>query len=291
MARHYGLIRKRPDIRDYRFAPRPAYAGQFVDLSDGFPEKPYDQGRLGSCVAQGVAAAADFARVKNGLKPLARPCRLFVYYQGRVRGGYPLNQDTGLEIRDGFNVLAKDGAPPELDWVYDITKFAIKPPPKAYMDAPHDEALAYGSVDPAVIDDTIASGFPVVFGFTVYDSFESDIVASTGVMPVPDKTREHVLGGHCMTFVSTSKDGADIGGVPGLKYRKARNSWGTSWGIPGDPGHVWFPVSEADGVGDKPDCWAVSMMGDPSAPRPPAPATADTAMAAAARTWLAAKAL
>jgi precorrin-6B methylase 1 len=31
----------------------------------------------------------------------------------------------------------------------------------------------------------LAEGDPFVFGFTVYDSFESDVVATTGNMPMP----------------------------------------------------------------------------------------------------------
>src|SRR4051794_2830003 len=110
---HYGRLPKTDDARDYLFrAPRP-YTGGFVDLTDGFPEDPYDQGELGSCVSTGPAAILDYARARQGLPPLKRPSRLFVYYQGRVRGGYPLGEDTGLEVRDGLKVASKDGAPPE----------------------------------------------------------------------------------------------------------------------------------------------------------------------------------
>jgi C1A family cysteine protease len=41
----------------------------------------------------------------------------------------------------------------------------------------------------------LAEGFPFVFGFTVYESFESPEVARTGIVPMP-KPQEQVLGGH-----------------------------------------------------------------------------------------------
>jgi len=33
---------------------------------------------------------------------------------------------------------------------------------------------------------TISSGFPFVFGFSVYESFESEEVTETGIVPIPN---------------------------------------------------------------------------------------------------------
>ena len=259
----YGLIRKRPDRRDYRFIPTLRYSGAFVDLSSGMPSVPYDQGALGSCVSNGVGACVDYARARQGLLPYRPPSRLFVYYQGRVRGGYPIGQDTGLQIRDGFDVIAKDGAPPETAWPYVISRFAEKPPAAAYSAAADDQAVKYGAVSASAVDDTIASGYPVCFGFDVYESFEYGTTADSGIVPVP-KRGEDYLGGHCMVWVSTPLDGSDtrVGGVPGVRYRKTLNSWGSGWGR---GGWCWFPVS---GLASD-DYWMVTTMEDPAGPTPP----------------------
>jgi C1A family cysteine protease len=66
----------------------------------------------------------------------------------------------------------------------------------------------------------LAEGFPFIFGFTVYESFESDAVASTGVAPMPGPG-ERVLGGHAVLAVGY--DDAD-------QRFLVRNSWGTKWG-------------------------------------------------------------
>lgn len=262
----YGLIRKRPDRRDYRFAPPRRWTGEFVDLSAGFVGTPYDQLNLGSCVSNAVGAAVDFARKKQGLAPYLPPSRLFIYYQGRVRGGYPINQDTGLQIRDGFDVIAKDGAPPEATWPYMVERFAEKPPSVAYQEAADDQAVKYGAVADGDVDSTIASGYPVVYGFDVYESFESGTTASYGVVPVPDKRRERYLGGHAAVAATTPLDGSDprVGGIAGVKYRKTLNSWGM-WGR---SGWYWYPVSEFT-AGDASDLWMVTTMEDPAKPVPP----------------------
>ena len=41
---------------------------------------------------------------------------------------------------------------------------------------------------------------PFIFGFTVYESFESDAVARTGNVPMPEGD-ERTLGGHAMCVV------------------------------------------------------------------------------------------
>ena len=266
-------MRKRPDDRDYAFAPPDRWDGSTeIDLARMFPELPYDQGQLGSCVSQGAAGCADFARIRMGLTPMGRPSRLFLYYEGRRLAGYPLNQDTGLQIRDGFRALAKSGAAHELLWPYEIARFADRPSSTVYVDGEQNQALVYGSIEAGQIDNAIASGYPVCFGFDVYESFETASVASTGVIPIPVKTRERIIGGHCMVFTSTPVPGTEIWcGDSRRYYRKARNSWGTEWGIPENPGHAWFPVDEVDN-GDSSDFWVVTVMEDPGAPVPPEPA-------------------
>lgn len=285
----YGRLPKTEDERDYRVRVAKPYTGEFVDLSDQFPEEPYDQQALGSCVSQGTAAAVDFARQKMGLEPMRRPSRLFIYFQGRVDAGYSIDEDTGLEIRDGFNVISKSGAPNESQWPYDIKRFSEQPPQKVYDDALLDQAAVFGAVDRSQIDDTIASGYPVVFGFDVYESFESPETAATGVMSIP-KRHEKQLGGHCVVFVSTPKSGAEIDGAdPKLSYRLTRNSWGHdgSWGIPDKPGYFWFPTSEVDEHSS--DFWMVSTMEDDNKPVPPpepAPTDVISEFVNAAQEWL-----
>jgi hypothetical protein len=276
----YGWTPPTRDSRDHSFtAPRP-YTGQYVDLSANFPEAPYDQGALGSCVPNGTAAAVDFARVKQGLAPLDRPSRLFIYWNGRREGGFPIDQDTGLQVRDGLKVVGKYGAPPESAWPYDIARFTQQPSQAAYTKAKDDVAVSYGQVAQGTVDDAIASGYPVVFGFNVPESFESDAVATTGVMPVP-RSAEARVGGHCTVAVSTVRDGADIpNGVAGRAYRKVRNSWGVAWG---DQGYFWMPASFMDGP-EASDFWTVTRVNDPNV-NPPG--DVDRTFADVLRPWVA----
>ena len=69
----------------------------------------------------------------------------------------------------------------------------------------------------------LASGYPFVFGFSVYASFESAAVATTGHAPMP-KPKEALLGGHAV--------GA-VGYDDAKQWFIARNSWGPKWGLAG----------------------------------------------------------
>jgi C1A family cysteine protease len=222
----YGWVRDLPDARDLM------YAAPLLRYPDGLPtsvdlrsECPpiYDQGQLGSCTANGIAGAIEFDQRKQGVKDFV-PSRLFIYYNERVIEGH-VNEDSGAQIRDGVKVVNKLGAPPEGDWPYDINKFTDKPPPTVYSEALQEIVTSYARVGQNLTNmrGCLAEGYPFVFGFTVYESFESDTVAKTGIVPMP-ASGESVLGGHCVVAVGYDD-----------KQRRftIRNSWGTNWGIAG----------------------------------------------------------
>lgn len=214
-----------PDQRDEVYAAPPPPAGglpESVDLRGKCPPV-YDQGELGSCTANAIAAAMEFDRMKQKLTDFV-PSRLFIYYNERVMEG-TVGQDAGAQIRDGIKSVNKIGAPPEKDWPYDIARFTRKPPHKAYVDAKLDRAIRYQRLVPtlAQLQGCLASGFGFVFGFTVYESFETAQVTKTGIMPMP-KMNERKLGGHAVMAV----------GYDNASRRMiVRNSWGPGWGQAG----------------------------------------------------------
>ena len=117
-------------------------------------------------------------------------------------------------------------------WPYTINQFATKPTQPCYDKALENQAITYQRLTPTSnqLRGCLASGYPFMFGFTVYESFESDAVAKTGnaPMPLPD---EHVLGGHAVLAV----------GYDDAKQRFIiRNSWGTGWGT---KGYFTFPYA------------------------------------------------
>jgi C1A family cysteine protease len=152
------------------------------------------------------------------------PSRLFIYYNERVIEG-TVDSDSGAQLRDGVKAVAKLGICPETDWPYDISKFTQKPPAKAFTDARRDLARNYLRI-PQVLSQMkgcLAAGYPFVFGFTVYQSFESAAVAKSGKVPMP-RANEQVLGGHAVCAVGY--DDAQQSFI-------VRNSWGPRWGKQG----------------------------------------------------------
>lgn len=222
----YGWVRDFPDVRDLTFSatlPTIKALPSKVDLRPNCPPV-YDQGDLGSCTANGVGAAVQFAQMKLGKKAFI-PSRLFIYYSERVIEG-SVSSDSGAQVRDGIKAVATIGAPPETDWPYVITQFAVQPPATAYSDAKLDLVSTYAKVPQTLmqLQGCLAEGFPIVFGFTVYTSFESPTVAKTGIVPMPDPAGESVLGGHCMLIVGYDNK---------KRVFIVRNSWNTTWGMKG----------------------------------------------------------
>ena len=177
-----------------------------------------DQSTAGSCTSFALEPLLQY--VTKAPAPLSE---LFIYFNERLAEGNP-TQDNGANLSDGAQCCVTLGAPPETDWPYDLAQLATKPPDAAYMDALQFKAASDHSI--LTLRDMmgcLAQGFPFVVGITVYESFESDAVAASGVVPLPGPSEQN-LGGHAVCVV-----GYDMT----TEQFKVRNSWGTSWGQAG----------------------------------------------------------
>ena len=247
--KRYGWRRDSPDMRDFLLAVAPVKAlPASASLRKNMPPV-YDQGQLGSCTANSVGAILEFNELKQKEADAATPSRLFIYYNERAMEG-TISQDSGAEIRDGVKSVAQLGAPPETMWPYIITKFARKPPAAAYKAALKHQAIRYARVAQSeiAIQSVLATGYPISFGFTVYESFETE-VGSDGVVPMP-KPNEKTLGGHAVVAVGYKQ-------IRGQLYFECRNSWGTSWG---DHGYFWMPAGYVTSANLASDLWVIEQV-------------------------------
>jgi C1A family cysteine protease len=247
--KRFGWRPDHPDMRDFLLAVEPAKAlPRRVSLRSHMPPV-YDQGQLGSCTANSIGAILEFIQLKQGESDAATPSRLFIYYNERAMEG-TIKQDSGAEIRDGIKSVAQLGAPPETDWRYVITKFATKPPAKAYRDALKHQAIRYARVPQTEMgmQNVLATRYPISFGFTVYESFESD-VSSDGIVPMPEPD-ERTLGGHAVVAIGYKH-------IRGQLYFECRNSWGPDWG---DDGHFWLPASYVTSSSLARDFWVIKQV-------------------------------
>jgi C1A family cysteine protease len=179
-----------------------------------------NQEALGDCTAYGIGGAIEYNFNLMG-HPFFVPSHLFIYWNERNKE-HSVNSDSGAMISDGLYVVNKYGVCPETLWPYDISKFKIKPPLACYTAAKKDIVLRYKRlVGLAQIKDAMAAGYPVIFGFSVYESFESDEVTNTGIVPMP-QPGEQLLGGHCV--LSAMYDDS-------IQKVITKNSWGTDWGM------------------------------------------------------------
>jgi C1A family cysteine protease len=251
----YGWVRDLPDQRDLLYAPPPDIAAALPpksDLRSGF-QAPYDQGALGSCTANAIAGALQFLERKEGEVPPVMPSRLFIYYNERALEG-SVGSDSGAQIRDGIKVVVAEGYCPESEWPYDIAQFARKPPAKCYQDALRERVTQYLrlSRDLTQLLSCLASGFPFVFGFSVYESFESMRVRETGVVEMPQPL-ERFMGGHAVVAC-----GYDVSEQRFL----VRNSWGAEWGL---GGYFTMPFDYLLDPGLAADFWTIRKVPVPGA--------------------------
>ena len=132
--------------------------------------------------------------------------------------------DSGASLRTGIKTLKKDGGCEESLWPYRIARFDQPPKRSCYMDAALHRIESYHRISGLrEMLVCLADGYPFVFGFTVYESFESPTVARTGIAQMPKKG-ERALGGHAVMAVGYNQKTARF---------LVRNSWGEGWGMKG----------------------------------------------------------
>ena len=247
---YYGWVPDLPDHRDLIYSA-PVTALQTLppraNLTSQCPPV-YDQGQLGSCTANAIGAAIEFEQMKQKLSDVFIPSRLFIYFNERSMEG-TVESDSGAQIRDGIKSVAKQGVCPEKMWPYIIANFRTKPAKKFYVEALKHRVVLYQRLVPTLnqLRGCLASGYPFVFGFTVYESFESATVAKSGHLGMPGP-QEKTMGGHAVMAVGFDDS---------KQWFIIRNSWGPKWGL---KGYFTIPYSYITDSQLADDFWTIRLV-------------------------------
>lgn len=257
--RHLGGWKKQHnDPRDHAF--RLKIPQNLIKLPSNkdlrqFASPVEDQGALGSCTANMLAALVEYnenKRLANLSPPPPVPVeyvdasRLFQYYATRKIEN-TLDEDSGATIRDAIKASVKYGVVDERLWPYDISRFTDNPPPNVWETAAKHKVTSYHAIadgDVQSMKASIAMGFPVGFGFQVYDYFMSQQMAQKGVLLPPVPT-EKLQGGHAVALFGYSD---------ARKMFLVRNSWGNRWGL---NGYFWMSYAYVGNPRLASDFWVV----------------------------------
>lgn len=214
-----------------------------VDLRNKCPPI-YNQLQLGSCTANALVACFQYDDMKF------YGSRLFLYYNERYLDNN-VYSDAGSTLSQGIRALKKYGLCSEKLWTYSDngTKFMTKPSKQCYTEALNHQVLSATNISPDLISmkKSLASNEPFVLGILIYESFETDNVSRTGIVPMPQRN-ESILGGHAILCV----------GYDDTKSMFImRNSWGTNWG---DNGYFYIPYEYITNSNLASDFWNITKI-------------------------------
>ena len=166
-------------------------------------------------------------------------------------------------MRDGIKSLNQKGVCPETLWAYDDTpplsegglfpigsKPVTKPSQSCYDVAVNYVITNYQSLSQNLSQllGCLASGYPFVFGFSVYSSWYDQNPYPT-IIPLPSQT-DSQSGGHAVLCV----------GYDNLtQLFKIRNSWGREVG---ENGYFYMPYSYLTSNNLSSDFWVINAVKD-----------------------------
>ena len=169
-----------------------------VDLRPQMPAI-YDQGQLGSCTANALAAATEYELMQQTNKTAPTLSRLAIYYGEREMEG-TIAEDAGASLSDGIMFLHKTGACSEATWPYSDhgTAFTARPSQRCYDEAKNNkdtDDLSHAAVQQSLtaIQTVLAHKLPVTVGLMLYQSFESPQTTRTGIVNMPQAKEQGCL--------------------------------------------------------------------------------------------------
>ena len=239
----------------------------------------YDQGTLGSCVAQTAAGAFEWLENYVESSKYFLGSRLALYKWARDADG--TTGDVGTSDATMISIMTSKGVPHESLWPYTISQFDVEPPSNVITDAANAKSTASatistgGGADTATDDikSALNTPLPVMFTFDVYPSYDA-AGTNGGYIGAPGGTSR---GGHANVIVGYNDALSNLDGSKGAFI--VRNSWGASWGANGYGymPYAWCPtyIQSAYVISAESELVAPPAPGPTPNPQPgPADATA-----------------
>lgn len=248
--RRYGWKPSTPDVHDRRlkFSPfRLATLPSKVNLKPKMPPVRH-QGPGASCTAMAVCGLIGYRELSGADHRVVDPSPQFQYFNTRIFEK-TTESDSGASLRNAILALQEYGFCDELCCPYDPERFADRPLSICYKAAEVYRSVSAHRVEQTLVDlrASLASGNPVLFGFTVYSAFENAATAATGIVNLPGPG-EVALGGHAVMLIGyDDEEGRFL----------VRNSYGGNWG---NAGHFSMPFDYVTNQNLSGDFWTFNAF-------------------------------